>query len=138
MSGIRDVRNSDVLQSAPPSDWFPNLQGRPDVPPEVVEGFRRIREDMQRLYGQVQQKPESEQKPEPPKSVLTTFTELTIGSPTDPSAAVRIRVGRGDPETIMEGSSWRDIWLRTDAAGITTFMYVKTTEGKTGWVAAAL
>lgn len=139
---IRHQRNADLRTDAPPADWFPNLMGREDIPDDIVKAFTILREDVQRLYPQIQAAKadarEAINAQAAPQSVLTTFTEITIGSPTDPAGAVRIRAGRDTPEGVIEGSAWRDVWLRTNAAGITSFLYIKTTEGKTGWVAAAL
>lgn len=133
-------RNGDILQQAPPSEWLPNLRGRADVPHVVIDAIERLHEDSQRLYQQLQAKTVEVSTPVPAPPPLNVFTELLIGSPaTGGTGAVRLRVGRGSPEGIVEGSAFKDVWLRLDAAGITTFLYVKTSgEGKTGWTAAAL
>ena len=130
---IRDVRNNSL--PLPVSEFHENLKGK-GLPDVTIQTFRRIFDDMQSLQRQIQEV-KVEPVVTPPAPVLTTFTELTIGSPADAaSGAVRIRVGRGTPEAIVQGSAQRDIWFRTDgAAG--TFCYAKETgtDTKTGWVA---
>ena len=138
-------RNSDRLaEIQPASDWLPNLKnkGLPDV---VVDSFRRTHEALQRTQEQLetankqiatlQRTMTNDQNSQ---AVLTSFIEMSLGSPSE-GGAVRFRVGRGSPEGVIEGSAFKDVWYRLDAAGITTFMFVKTSgEGKTGWTAAAL
>jgi|ERR1700738_240580 len=145
IEGLITRSNRDVLADTTTSDWLPNLKGRADVPEVIVETFRRVMLDLQATQAKLGDHAASIQSLDatvnnpPAQSVLTTFTELSVGSPGTPDGAVRIRVGRGTPEAIVEGSAFRDIWLRTDAVGITTCLYIKTSgEGKTGWTAAAI
>ncbi len=136
-----DIRNNrTLLDQAPPSEWLPNLRGRSDVPRVLVDAITRLHEDNQRMYQQLQEARASWVTVPAPTPVLgNTFVELNIGAPaTGGTGAVRFRVGRGTPEGVVQGSAFKDVFLRLDGS-LTTFLYVKTTgEGKTGWSAAAL
>lgn len=130
-------RNADNLAEAPVSDWTPNLKGK-DLPEVVVEAFRRLHGNVQNLQQQLQ-----EMKGQPAvvsnlaQPILNTFTELNIGSPaTAGGGSVRIRVGLGDPENVVQGTAFRDLWLRVDGTA-KNFGYVKESgqDDKVGWVA---
>src|SRR6184192_4036943 len=102
MQGIVDRNNRDVLAQASLSDWMPNLRGK-DVPDVVVDSFRRIVSELQSVQSKLNDHAQTIKtldatvnKPDD-KTVLTTFTELSIGSPATPDGAVRIRTGRGSP-----------------------------------------
>jgi hypothetical protein len=126
-------RNVDVLAEAPVSEWTPNLKGK-GLPDVVVDAIRRLHSDQQALAQRVEAV-KTTAVVETPKPVLNTFTELSIGSPaTAGGGSVRFRVGLGDPETVIEGSAMRDVWLQVDGAVGRFFWLKETGEGKTGWV----
>lgn len=128
-------RNADNLAESPVSDWLPNLKGK-DLPEVVVESFRRLHAGLQALQQKV-----GANKPLPvtdaaPQPVLNTFTELNVGSPATAGAgAVRTRVGQGSPEGLIEGSAFKDVWLRTNGTAGSFYYLKESGEGKTGWVA---
>lgn len=139
--GIIDRNNRDVLAEMPVSDWMPNLKGK-GVPEPIVDSFRRVTLELQAVQRKLADHAqtlttldETVNKPAD-KTVLTAFTELTVGSPATPEGAVRIRSGKGTPEAVVIGTAQRDIWFQTDG-GAGTFCYAKETgtDTKTGWTA---
>lgn len=130
-------RNAEVLTEAPVSDWKPNLKGK-DIPEVVVEAIRRLHSDVQRVQQKIREQVAPPAVVTPPQPVLNTFTELNIGSPATAGAgSVRVRAGLGDPETVVQGTAYRDVWLRTDSKVPGTFYYLKESgnDDKIGWVA---
>lgn len=138
--------NRDALADTPTSDWFPNLESKLDAlgqenKAQVLLAFRRLREDTQRnderLAALEKQWGAATSTAAPAAGgVLTTFTELNVGSPASPAGSVRIRVGLGSPETVVQGSAWRDAWLRSDGkSGEWFYLKESGADDKIGWVA---
>src|SRR5436189_10206 len=125
--------NDQALETAPPSDWFPNFETIKEL--VVRESIRRLRSDAQRIAQRLDtlEKLVNAKPVTKPDSVLNSFVELNIGPGDSVSGFVRLRAGHGSPEGVLQGSAGRDAYYRTDGTAA-TFLYLKETgEGTTGW-----